>query len=270
MVSPVDKTGGGVGTPEGVFGGGDFQAGAGGGSFTFSSPSSFGAAAGAPPASQYLSSRGGSGWSSANVSAAVESGGYGDHPDGAPFRVFSADLSRAAMLNSSRCAAAGTCLPSYSLWRGDGFASLPSAARPALRRRERRSRPPGLQRRPAASTSGAGEGWKPSRRRRGRRLAAPIGAISANGQRVYFSRGEGGPLYLGTPGGPSVPLPETSGGGAFQAASSDGSVAYYMVGSTLYRYQAARRLAVVGHRGERRPRRSRPRATSSTTKTRPG
>lgn len=237
LVSPVDKTGGGVGTPEAVFGGGDFQAGAGGGWFTFSSPSSFGEAAGAPPASQYLSSRGGSGWSSANVSGPTESGGYGDHPDGSPFRVFSEDLSRAVMLNASRCAVAGTCPPSYSLWQGGGFASLPSA--------------PGLRFEGASADLGhlvfSGSGglyeWSGGALETvsatpGARLAAPIGAISANGQRVYFSVGEDGPLFLGAPGGPSVPLPETSGGAAFQAASSDGSVVLYMVGSALYRYQA--------------------------------
>ena len=65
LVSPADKAGGGVGTPESIFGGGVFQAAVGGDSFTLSSPSSFGDAAGAPPASQYLSSRGGSGWVSA-------------------------------------------------------------------------------------------------------------------------------------------------------------------------------------------------------------
>ncbi|HET7590848.1 MAG TPA: hypothetical protein VFK14_11790 [Solirubrobacterales bacterium] len=238
MVSPVDKTGGGVGTPEAVFGGGDFQAGAAGGSFTFSSPSSFGEAAGAPPASQYLSGRGGSGWTTANISAASEAGGYDEPLDGAPFRVFSADLSRAAMLNSSRCAVAGTCPPGYSLWQGGGFIALPSS--------------PGLHLEGASPDLGhllfsaegglyewSGGGLETVSATPGARLAAPSGAISADGRRVYFSLGEDGPLYLGGPGASAKPLPETSGGAAFQAASSDGSVAYYLVGSTLYRYQAA-------------------------------
>lgn len=246
MVSPLDKSGGGVGTPGALFGGGDFQAGAGGGSFTFSSPSSFGEAAGAPPASQYLSGRGGSGWTTANISAPGEAGGYGEHPDGAPFRVFSEDLSRAVMLNSSRCAVAGTCPPGYSLWQGGGFASLPSA--PGLRF-EGASRDLGHL---LFSASGglyewSGGGLETVSATPGARLAAASGAVSADGRRVYFSLGEGGPLYLGAPGGPSVPLPETSGGAAFQAASADGSLAYYLVGSTLYRYQAGGGSQLLGN-----------------------
>jgi hypothetical protein len=238
MVSPVDKIGGGVGTPEAVFGGGDFQAGTAGGSFTFSSPSSFGNAAGAPPASQYLSSRGGGGWASANVSGPTESGGYGDHPDGSPVRLFSEDLSRAAMLNASRCAVAGTCPPSYSLWQGGNFASLPTA--PGLRFE---GASPDLVHLVFSADNGlyewSGGALETVSATAGAKLAAPGGAVSANGQRVYFSIGEDGPLFLGGPGGPSQPLPETSGGAAFQAASGDGSVALYIVGSTLYRYQTA-------------------------------
>jgi len=235
LVSPVGKAGGGVGTPESIFGGGVFQAAVGGGSFTFSSSSSFGDAAGAPPASQYLSSRGAGGWVSANVSAPSESGGYGDSPDGAPFRLFSAGLSRAVMLNASRCAVVGTCPPSYSLWQGGGFSSLPTL--------------PGLRFEGAtedfshlvfAAASGlyewSGGSLEVLSATPGARLAAPLGAISTDGQRVYLSIGEDGPLYLGQPGGPSTPLPETSGGAAFQAASTDGSIAFYTVGSTLYRY----------------------------------
>jgi len=115
LVSPVDKDGGAVGAPEALFGGGVFQAAADGESFTFSSTSSFGEAAGAPPVSQYVSTRGGSGWSTRNVSAPLESGGYGDHPDGAPYRVFSEDLGRALLLDPRRCEAGEECPRSYSL-----------------------------------------------------------------------------------------------------------------------------------------------------------
>jgi len=236
IVSPVDKTGGGAGTPESVFAGGDFQAGGAGGSFTFSSPSSFGEAAGAPPASQYLSSRAGAGWVSANVSGPTESGGYGSHPDGAPFRLFSEDLSRAVMLNASRCAVAGTCPPGYSLWQGGSFASLPT-----LSSLHFEGASPDLGHLVFSAASGlyewSGGSLETVAATPGAKLAAPVGAVSANGQRVYFSIGENGPLYLGSPGGPSVPLPEASGGAAFQAASGDGSVALYLVSSTLYRYQ---------------------------------
>jgi len=238
MVSPVDKTGGGVGTPESIFGGGDFQAGATGGSFTFSSPSSFGVAAGAPPASQYLSSRGGGGWASANVSGPTESGGYGDQPDGSPFRLFSEDLSRAVMLKASRCAVAGTCPPSYSLWQGGSLSSLPT--KPGL---SFEGASPDLSHLVFRANSGlyesSGGALETVSATPGARLAASVGAVSADGHRVYFSIGEDGPLFLGEPGGPSVPLPGTSGGAAFQAASAAGSVALYLVGSTLYRYSAA-------------------------------
>lgn len=114
LVSPADKAGGAVGAPESLFGGGDFQAAADGEAFTFSSTSSFGEAAGAPPVSQYVSSRG-SGWTTRNVSAALEAGGYGDHPDGAPYRIFSEDLARALVLNPRRCAVGEECPRSYSL-----------------------------------------------------------------------------------------------------------------------------------------------------------
>jgi hypothetical protein len=115
LVSPVDKAGGAVGAPEALFGGGDFQAAADGESFTFSSTSSFGETAGAPPVSQYVSSRGGSGWSTRNVSTPLESGGYGDHPDGAPYRFFSEDLGRALLLDPRRCEAGEECPRGYSL-----------------------------------------------------------------------------------------------------------------------------------------------------------
>lgn len=237
LVSPADKAGGGVGAPESIFDGGVFQAAAGGGSFTFSSPSSFGDVAGAPPASQYLSVRGGSGWTSVNVSASTESGGYGDRPDGAPFRLFSAGLSRAVMLDSSRCAVAGTCPPSYSLWQSSGFSALPTV--PGLRFEGATE---DLAHLIFSADSGlyewSGGGLEAISATAGARLAAPVGAVSADGQRVYFSLGEDGPLFLGQPGGTSMPLPETSGGASFQAASINGSVAYYLVGSTLHRYDA--------------------------------
>ncbi|HSS41624.1 MAG TPA: hypothetical protein VLK37_03640 [Solirubrobacterales bacterium] len=115
LVSPVDKDGGAVGAPESIFGGGDFQAAADGESFTFSSTSSFGEAAGAPPASQYVSAREGSGWTTRNVSVPLESGGYGDRPDGTPYRVFSEDLGRALMRAPRRCEAGEECRRGYSL-----------------------------------------------------------------------------------------------------------------------------------------------------------
>ena len=117
LVSPVDKGGGAVGEPGGLFGGGDFQAAASSAApaMTYSSASSFGEAAGAPPASQYLSTRTGSGWTTRNISQPLQSGGYGDEPDGVPYRVFSADLARALLLNPRRCGTGEPCPRPYSL-----------------------------------------------------------------------------------------------------------------------------------------------------------
>jgi hypothetical protein len=220
LVSPPDKDGGSVGAPESIFGGGDFQAAVGGGSFTFSSTSSFGEAAGAPPASQYLSSRGEGGWVTRNLSAPSESGAYGDHPDGVPFRVFSPDLGRALMLNGARCAVEGTCSPSYSLWEG-GFAALPSL--PGLRLEgataDLRHAVFGVE---AGLYEWSGGGLEVVSAEPGAALAAPIGAISPDGSRVYFT--EADDLWLRE--GSTAPQLVAS-GGEFQAAGDDGQVAFY-------------------------------------------
>jgi hypothetical protein len=102
MVSPIDKNGGDIAAPGELFGGGDFQAGP-PGTVTYGSGSSFGNAAGAPPSSQYLSRRGSSGWETENISAPLESAAYGDSPDGAPYRVFSADLSKGLLFGGLAC-----------------------------------------------------------------------------------------------------------------------------------------------------------------------
>jgi hypothetical protein len=68
------------------------------------------------------------------------------------------------------------------------------------------------------------------------RLAAPIGAASDDGSRVYWQE-TGGGLFLNE-GGVSRPVP-LSDGAVFQAASIDGAFAYFLRGSTLYRYSAA-------------------------------
>jgi len=74
----------------------------------------------------------------------------------------------------------------------------------------------------------------------GAALAAQSGGISTNGKRIYFTAGEGGPIYLREAGGPTKLLPETLGGGAsFQTASADGSLAFFIQGGHLYRYTAA-------------------------------
>ncbi|HUC00532.1 MAG TPA: hypothetical protein VMS11_11955 [Solirubrobacterales bacterium] len=68
-------------------------------------------------------------------------------------------------------------------------------------------------------------------------LAAPSGAISTDGHRVYWSNGAN--LYL-REGSLTKQVDETvGGGGAFQAASADGSVAYFTKAQHLYRFATA-------------------------------
>lgn len=67
-------------------------------------------------------------------------------------------------------------------------------------------------------------------------IAAPSGAISEGGGHVYWT--EGGELYM-TEAGETKPVDESiGGGGEFQIASSDGSVAYLTKAGQLYRYSA--------------------------------
>ncbi len=243
MVSPVDKDGGGVGLPEAVFGGGDFQAAAGGGAVTWSSASSFAGGAGAPGGSQYVSGRGGEGWSTQNITAATLSGAYGDEPDGTPYRLFSEDLSRGLMLNGLRCAPEEPCPRSYSLRAGGAFDPLAGSSGLGFA---------------GASTDLhhvvlGGEGglyeWSGGSLETvsatpGAALAAPLGAISGDGGHVYFTTEEDGPLYLREMGGSTKLLPETSGGGAaFQVASSDGRYAFVLKSGHLYRYDATSEAA---------------------------
>ena len=111
MVSPLDKNGGAVQGPGQNFGGGVLQAAAQGGAIAYSAATSFGSSQGAPPASQYLARRGQSGWSSENITAPALSGSYGDQPNGVPYQLFSADLSRGLLLNGLRCRGEGTDCP---------------------------------------------------------------------------------------------------------------------------------------------------------------
>lgn len=239
LVSPVDKAGGAVAGPAALFGGGDIQAAAAGGALTYGSATAFAGPSSAPPASQYLSRRHPDGWSTENLSQPFEAGGYGDDPDGAPFRLFSGDLGRALMLDGRRCAVEETCPPSYSLWDAGSLQALPTV--------------PGLRFEGAAAdlhrlVFGADAGlyeWSggvlealsgsPDAA-----LAAPVNAISAAGSRVYFTASPEGPIYLHEDGGGNRLLPESSGPGtAFQAASATGAVGYFSRAGTLYRYLAA-------------------------------
>ena len=65
-------------------------------------------------------------------------------------------------------------------------------------------------------------------------LAAQSGAISAGGERVYFTASEDALLYLRE--GETTKLVASN--GSFQTASADGSIAYYIEAGQLFRYQA--------------------------------
>jgi hypothetical protein len=298
MVSPVDKGGGAIAAPEELFGGGDLQAAAGGGGVTYGSGTAFGGAAGAPPVSQYLSRRGASGWITENVSPPLESAAYGDHPDGAPYRLFSADLSRALLFGGLACRGGlpGCPLPNvpisgsgapagymayYLRDNTDGtYSSLLTAADVA----HSSLSPPDLEVTLVAAASdlshvvlsscaalsadatevpgGPGQcdpnaqnlydfsaaGAKivnllpgDSVSAPGAAIAAPVGAVSADGTRIYWT--VGGALYL-REGAQSVAVDGAQGGGGeFQTASTDGSIAFFTKAGHLYRFVAAGKTA---------------------------
>lgn len=107
IVSPLDKNGASVQGVGHASGGGVFQAAVDGNAATFSANSSFGAAAGSSEASQYISRRGGAGWSTENVTAASLSGAYGGGNAGVPYQLFSPDLSSALLLAGRHCRSVG-------------------------------------------------------------------------------------------------------------------------------------------------------------------
>jgi len=111
LVSPIDKNGGGIATPESIAEGGTLQAAAQGGGVTYSSASSFAGGQGAPPASQYISTRTASGWSTQNITVPIFSGSYDIAEGGAPYRLFSTDLSRGLLLNGKGCRGEATGCP---------------------------------------------------------------------------------------------------------------------------------------------------------------
>ena len=236
MVSPLDKGGGAVGSPEAIFGGGVFQAASNGQSITYSSADSFSEPKGAPPGSQYLSTRSAPGWSTENISTPLQAGGYGDHPDGVPYRFFAGDLSKGLLLDPNRCAVA--CLTSYSL-RQSQSGSVSSTPQLAGLRFEGASGD--LSQMVFGSDTGlhrwSGQGALTQISAiPGATLAAPNGAISTDGSRIYFAAE--GNLFLAE-GATTKPVDEAQGGGgAFQAASADGRYAFFTKASHLYRWDA--------------------------------
>jgi hypothetical protein len=286
MVSPVDKGGGAIQAPEAIFGGGVFQAAADGNALTYSSADSFGAGPqGAPAGSQYLATRGAGGWLTQNITTPLFSGSYGDSPDGVPYQLFSADLSRGLLSNGQRCRGPdGECpvanppLPGTGAPAGyrdyylrdnlaAGFQTLldgsdlgNTALGPSQFELVFAAATPDLGHvvlsscaalTPDAAEVAAEGGCDPSAQNLyewsgpglklvnltpGAAIAAPNGAISADGSRVYFT--VAGALYL-REGAEVRQVDEVQGGGGvFQTASGGGRFAFFTADEHLYRYDA--------------------------------
>jgi hypothetical protein len=73
----------------------------------------------------------------------------------------------------------------------------------------------------------------------GAELAAQSGAISADGTRVYWKDLASGNLYLRSDGQTKQVDAAAGGGGSFESASADGSLAFFSKAGHLYRYDAA-------------------------------
>ncbi|HET7485752.1 MAG TPA: hypothetical protein VFJ64_10320, partial [Solirubrobacterales bacterium] len=238
MVSPIEKNGGAIQGFGENFGGDVLQAAADGDSLTYSSATSFGdAPEGAPPASQYIATRGSGGWSSQNVTEPTPSGGYGDHPEGVPYQLFSTDLARGLLLDPRRCVEGKPCPRSYSLRESASGALTTTSAEPGLRFA---GSDPDLRHVVLKMAGGLYE-WSEGQLVQisvapGAELAAQAGAVSANGSRVYFT--SEGKLYL-RDGATTKPVDESlGGGGTFQTASADGRFAFFTKAGHLYRYDA--------------------------------
>ena len=253
MVSPVEKNGGEVQGFEANSGGDVLQAATDGESATFSSASSFSAEAlGAPVASQYLSRRTGNGWVTEDITLATVAGAYGEEPAGVPYRLFSGDLARALILNGQSCAEQPGCPRSYSLRQSAGGALTLSPEAPELRFA---GASPDLGH-VIFSIAGDLYMWSggglvpisllPSQAGAPEAtLAAPAGAVSENGSRVYWNDSTDGRLYL-REGSVTKWVGETAAGGGgegFQVASPDGSLAFFTKAGHLYRYEVAANLA---------------------------
>ncbi len=298
LVSPVDKGGGAIAAPGSLFGGGAIQAAAGGSAITYGSASSFGAAQGAPPASQYVSRRDSAGWGTENISAPLRSGSYGDRPDGVPYRLFSPDVGTGLLFGGQPCRGVPGCpspappLPAsgapgayatyYLRGAGGAYLALLSAADLAHSAVSAEhftvslaAASPDLSSVVLSScaaltadaievSAGPGECVDGERNlyrwsggglelvnllpaaasgTPGAQVAAPLGAVSEDGSRVYFTDSKNR-LYLRETGGPTRWVEESLPGGAsFQTASADGSVAFLLVSGHLYRYLAATNTA---------------------------
>ncbi len=298
MVSPVEKNGGAI-TSVGTTTPRVFQAAANGDSATYGSISAFAEPQGAPSVSQYLSKRGGGGWSTEDVTTPLYSGSYGDEPLTTPYELFSPDLSAALVRSGERCrGSAGECVNANPSLPGSGapagyvnyyrrdssgnftalltqddvaglalspqdFEAQMVAASPDLSNVVLSScaalTPDATEVHPFPGPcadfepnlyefSGAGPELinvlpGDTQGSPGAQIAAQGGAVSADGSRVYWSGIEEN-LYLHRRGQGSTQVDAAAGGGGtFQAASADGSVAYFTKEGHLYRYLASTETA---------------------------
>jgi hypothetical protein len=281
MVSPIDKNGGQVDPPGALADGGVLQAAAQGGTVTYSSAASFAGGAGAPPASQYIATRTGSGWGTQNITVPIFSGSYDTVDGGAPYRLFSGDLARGLLLNGKRCRSeasagcpvanpqlSGTDAPAgfqnYYLrtTAGGGFESLlgPTDVT-GLVSSDFELTLAGASadllhvilstcaRLTAGATDGCGANEENLYRWSGgsialinttpdAQLAAQSGAVSTNGSRVYWRDLASGNLFQGLGAGARQADLGAGGGGRFETASADGSIAYYTKDDDIWRYNA--------------------------------
>jgi len=259
MVSPIEKNGGEVQGFGAIAAGGLLQAAAGGDSVSFSSTASFGAdAQGAPYASQYLSRRGSNGWSTQNITLPTVAGAYGEEPDGVPYRLFSADLARALILNGNRCDEGEECPVDYTLRESASGALTLSPEAPDLRFAGASTDlrhivlstcvalTPGVTEVPGPEGCDPGFAnlyrWSqgqlsPINLLPAAALAASAGAVSDDGSRIYFT--QAGNLYLRD--GEQIKQVDATvgGGGAFQSATPSGAIAFFTKAGHLHRYQAA-------------------------------
>jgi hypothetical protein len=283
-----------VDAPGALAGGGTLQAAADGDAVAYGSVASFGGGGqGAPPASQYVSRRGGDSWATENITTPALAGSYGLYPDGVPYQLFSPDLARGLMLNGRHCrgvgedcAVANPPLPgtdapagyqNYYLRdsAGGGFEALLGsfdvaglALEPARFELAFAGASPDL-RHVALSTCAAltadavevplGAGCDPgspnlyawsggalrlvnllpgqAQGSPGAALGAQSRAISADGASVYWS--DGASLYLRAGGETKQVDTEAGGGGVFETAAVDGSVAFFTRDGHLHRYETA-------------------------------
>ena len=300
MVSPIDKNGGEIEGFGANLGGAVIQAAAQGGSITYSSSSSFAGAQGAPGVSQYLSTRVGESWATANITLPSLSGSYPEAPtSGVPYQIFSTDLNQGLVSNGRRCrtSASTQCPVENPPLPGSG---APAGYRNYYLRDSSTGSFAGLLNGTdladlalgpedfelafagatadfshmvlstcAALTTDAvevpgsegecdpdaaniyeksGSSLKlinllpaASIGTPGATLAAQSRAISSNGSRIYWT--DGAKLFLREGTATKQVDAAAGGGGKFQTAASDGSVAYFSKGNHLWRYTAATGVA---------------------------